>query len=90
MKRGDAFEIRTLYAPTPAENHNVSNKPDGRKLILPEFLVALPEFQRVVEIILDLVGNYRFIELAQGFHLGVLRHLKPQHRLHLDFLDARG
>ena len=84
MKRGDAFEsVRSTL-------RRRLNTPDGRKLILRELTVALPEFQRVVEIILDLVGNYRFVELAQGFHLSVFRHLKPQRRLYLDFLYAGG
>ena len=38
VKRGDAFEPRTLYALTlhaltPDKNHNVRNTPNGRKLI---------------------------------------------------------
>ena len=40
MKRGGAFELRTLYALTPAYNHNVRNTPDGRKLILRELLAG--------------------------------------------------
>ena len=44
VKRDEVFKLRTLYALTlyvltPAENHNVRNTPDSRKLILHELLV---------------------------------------------------
>ena len=39
VMRDDASELRTLYALTPAENQNVRNAPDGRKLILRVLLV---------------------------------------------------
>jgi hypothetical protein len=54
VKRGDAFEFRrlyalTLYALTPAENHNVRNTPEGRKLILRELYgVCLALFSRAI------------------------------------------
>src|SRR2546428_608070 len=50
---------------------------------------VLPDFDRGVQIVLDLVHHRRLVVLALDFSLGRFSHLTAQDGLHLKFLDAR-